>query len=109
MFEPLDGQMAELAAWDIRTGRRLFSVPAGHWVSALKFRRNGTSLLAVTGNLNAPGTIGVYDGATGRRTATIRDGVAADTNAVFSPDRNWLAGSTGGLIGIVRLWRLDSR
>ncbi len=108
-LEPLDGQTAELAAWDIRTDRRMFSVPAGHWVSALRFGRNGSSLLAVTGNLNAPGTISAYDWDTGRKTATIRDRVAADTIAVFSPDGHWLAGSTGGLIGIVRLWRVGSR
>jgi WD40 repeat protein len=108
-FVPLDGQKAEIAAWEISTGRRLFSVPAGHWVSALAFRGDGSSLLAVSGNLNAPGTVCVYDAFTGRKTATIVEDVVADANAVFSPDRNWLAGSTSRYIGIVRLWRLGSR
>ncbi len=108
-FESLNGQKAELAAWDISTGLRLFSVPANHWVSTVAFDTEGTSLLVVSGDFNATGTIGVYDRSTGRRKTTLRDGVAADTNAAFSPDRTWLAGSTSGLIGIVRLWNLRPR
>jgi WD40 repeat protein len=109
VLEPLDGQVAELAAWDVHTGRKLFSIGAGHWVSAVTFLGNGMSLLAVHGNLDTPGAVRVYDCTDGRMTATLREGVAADANAAFSPDKKWLAGSTRGFIGIVRLWRLESK
>jgi WD40 repeat protein len=105
-FETVNGQPAMIAAWEASTGRRLFSVPAGHWVTALAFRGDGSSLLAVTGKLNALGTVSEYDALTGKKTAILVERVEANSNAVFSPDRTWLAGSSSGSIGIVRLWKV---
>jgi WD40 repeat protein len=106
-FEPPSGQTASIAAWDVSTGRQLFSVPAGHWVSALAFRGDSSSLLAVSGDVNAPGMVSLYNGLTGEKTATLVGRVDANSAAAFSPNRTWLAGAGSGPIGAVKLWKLE--
>jgi WD40 repeat protein len=60
----------------------------------------------VSGKLNALGNVTEYDALTGKKAQILVERVEANSNAVFSPDRTWLAGSSSGLIGVVRLWKV---
>lgn len=103
-FETVPGQSATVAAWDLATGRQLFSVPAGDWVSTLAFTADGGGIFAVTGQLERPGSVLLLDAASGRTVRTVIAKVDAQNAAAISPDRAWLAGAGRGY-GL-KLWKL---
>jgi WD40 repeat protein len=105
-FEPAEGEIATLAAFEVATGRRLFSTPAGHWVSAVAFSRDSSTLVAVAGEMESPGSVAAYRVSDGQKTATLAGRVDADNAAAFSPDNKWLAGAGRYGRGEVKLWRL---
>ncbi len=108
-FEPPAGKTAVLAAWEIATGRQIFSVPAGHWVSAVAFTPDGASLLVASGEVTATADrVLQLDPRTGRRIATRLPRVDAAAAAAFSPDGQWLAATPQGVEAGIKLWKLPA-
>ncbi|HWQ53171.1 MAG TPA: WD40 repeat domain-containing protein, partial [Bryobacteraceae bacterium] len=103
-FEVVPGQPATIAAWELAGGRRLFSVPAGAWVAALAFTKDGKGLLAAAGELERPGAVRLLDAASGRPIRTVVEKIDAQGAGEISPDGAWLAGVGRG--DGVKLWRL---
>lgn len=103
-FEPAPGQSAAIAAWDLADGRRLFTVPAGDYVSAVAFSDGGRTLLAVSGQLECPGAVRLLDARTGHLIRNVVEKVDAQGGAAISPDGAWLAGAAR--VSGVKLWKL---
>ncbi|HZT31694.1 MAG TPA: WD40 repeat domain-containing protein [Bryobacteraceae bacterium] len=104
-MEVAPGQTAALAVWDLATGRGRFSVPAGDWVSAVAWSIDGRGILAAHGELNQPGSVRLFDAASGREIRTLAPRVEAQEGA-FSPDRRWFTATGRSAPGAVMLWRL---
>jgi WD40 repeat protein len=105
-IKPVADQRAAIAVFDLDTGRPVFSVPSGDWVSAMAFREDGRTLMAASGLWNQAGKVLAVDGSTGRILRTIVEKVDGHNWAAFSPDRAWLAGSSAAPQGAVKLWKL---
>ena len=103
-LERIAGQAASLAVWELKTGRRLFVLSVGDWVSAVAITRDGKYMLAAFGDMYQPGAVKLFDAATGQEVRTLVEKVDAERAAVFSPRLSYLAGGAAG--GGVKLWKL---
>ena len=103
---PVPGQRAVIAVHELATGRRIFSVPAGDWVTALAFTGDGQALLATAGEWRKPGSVLALESSSGRILRTPAEQVDAESAAAFSPDRAWLAATANSPRGAVKLWKL---
>lgn len=102
-IEPVPGQSGSLTAWDVETGRLLYQVSAGDWVSALAFRNGGEFFVAAVGQLRQLGTVKLFHTASGQIIGTLSERVEAESSAAFSPDLAWIAAPGNGEI---QLWTL---
>ena len=106
-MQPVAGQRAVIAVFDLATGRRIFSVDAGDWVTALAFSQRNETLLAAFGPWNQPGQVQELDTLSGRIIRTVVAAVDANGGAAFSPDRNWLAACSSFPQGSIKLWKIE--
>jgi WD40 repeat protein len=89
---------------DTRTRRKVWSVVAGQWVSAVKFEREGRTILVATGDdLHKSGSLTVFETASGKAVRRLAIKVPSGAAPAFSPNGEWFAlGWNSG----TSLWRL---
>jgi WD40 repeat protein len=89
---------------DMRTRRKLWSAPAGQWISALKFAREGRTLVVAAGDeLHKAGSITLFDAASGRPLRKLSARIPDSPGAAFSPNGEWFA---AGWNSATWLWRV---
>ncbi len=97
---------ATLFLLDLRTHRKMWTSSAAQWVSALKFTRDGRSLLVATGeDLHKSGTLVLFEAAGGKQLRTLRVTVPSSSVPAFSPNGEWLA---LGWNSATSLWHLSN-
>jgi hypothetical protein len=105
-FAPVPGQRAAIEVYELAAGRRVFSLPAGDWVSALAFADDDAVLLAASGEWRQAGKVLALESSSGRLLRAPADPIDAESAAEFSPDRSWIAAVASTPHGSVKLWRL---
>jgi WD40 repeat protein len=102
-----DVLVPSLFLFDLRTHREVQSIFAGQWVSALKFERDGRTLLAATGeDLHKAGSLTLFETATGKPLRRLSVRVPSSSAPVISANGEWIGlGWNSG----TSLWRLSRR
>jgi WD40 repeat protein len=102
-----DDRTPTLFLVDLHAHKKVWSAQAGQWVSALRFDREGRSLLAASGDdLHKPGALAVFDALSGKQIRRLAARVPNGAVAAFSPNGEWFA---AGWNSATSLWRLTNR
>jgi WD40 repeat protein len=89
---------------DTRTHRQVWSSVAGQWVSALKFVREGHTLLVAAGDdLHKAGSLALYETASGKVGRRLAVRVPSGATPAISPNGEWFGAPWNSGTG---LWRL---
>lgn len=102
-FALVGGQsnLIRLVALESGVVSREYTLPAGVWANAIEFIPNGESFLVGGSDTN----IHVIEFATGRETAVLRGLDWPITNIAYSPQRDFVLGSSSNAIGV---WNLST-
>ena len=101
-----DDKLLTLFLLDLRTRHRAWNAAAGQWVSALKFARDGRTLLVAAGDdLHKAGSVSILETANGKPMRKLSIRVPSGSSPAFSPNGEWFAlGWNSG----TSLWRLPN-
>jgi WD40 repeat protein len=92
-----DENQPSLSLLEMRTRRRVWSAPAGQWVTALNFPPDGHGLLV------AAGSVRLFDTVSGRPIRTVLAKIPNSVATAFSADGEWLG---VGWNSATHVWRL---
>ena len=104
-IEVVPGSRGTLTVWEVSSGRRLFTLTPGDWISAVAFSQDGSFVMAAFGEMETTGMVKLWDTLSGQEVRVLVERVAQGVSA-FSPDRRWFASGLNGPTGTVKLWRL---
>jgi WD40 repeat protein len=101
-----DEKPSTLFLLDVRTHRRVWSVNAGQWVSAVKFSKEGRTLLVAAGDdLHKAGSVTIFETASGKAVRKLPIRLPSGGVPAISPNSEWLG---IGWNSATSLWRLPN-
>ena len=107
VLAPVPGQAASVSVWDLASGQRVWSAPAGQWVSAVVFSPDSKFTLVSSGeDWDGTGSIRLFDADTGQVVRTPIPRVDSHSAAAFAPDADWFAAGSRQPGSGVKLWIL---
>jgi hypothetical protein len=107
VLAPVPGQAASVSVWDLASGQRLWSAPAGQWVSALVFSPDSKFTLVSSGeDWEGTGSIRLFNADSGQVVRTPIPRVDSHGAAAFSSNADWFAAGPRQPGSGVKLWML---